>query len=264
MRDFIVFLDLGSAPPGTGSPGPFGPGTPEESEKTPERVPRAGPQSPRPGVSKESESQVLDSFRTLFGLRGALFGDSGGAVRGTLSGLSSDSSRVPGPKGSGDPVPGGADLILDIFEIFAEDWFLLRSLRKFLPSGFLPLSRFEWGVWKSLGGDLESSLVGKASAIYRIEKPRNPENRRKIGFFYSVDGRGFCNSLVQITEFLGNLAICERGCVMIRTFFPSVQLVPRWQDRPSLLFTRCVVKHSCAFKPCDLPKLPQTQKLPNH
>ena len=27
---------------------------------------------------------------------------------------------------------------LDIFEIFAEDCFLLRSFRKFLPSGFLP------------------------------------------------------------------------------------------------------------------------------
>ena len=32
---------------------------------------------------------------------------------------------------------------LDIFEIFAEDCFLLRSFRKFLPSGFLPLSRFQ-------------------------------------------------------------------------------------------------------------------------
>ena len=31
----------------------------------------------------------------------------------------------------------------DIFEIFAEDCFLLRSFRKFLPSGFLPLSRFQ-------------------------------------------------------------------------------------------------------------------------
>ena len=31
---------LPSAPPHTGSPGPFGPGTPEESEKSPERVPR--------------------------------------------------------------------------------------------------------------------------------------------------------------------------------------------------------------------------------
>ena len=34
-------------------------------------------------------------------------------------------------------------VFLDIFEIFAEDCFLLRSFRKFLPSGFLPLSRFQ-------------------------------------------------------------------------------------------------------------------------
>ena len=32
---------------------------------------------------------------------------------------------------------------LDIFEIFAEDCFLLKSVRKFLPSGFLSLSRFQ-------------------------------------------------------------------------------------------------------------------------
>ena len=34
-------------------------------------------------------------------------------------------------------------VFLDIFEIFAEDCFLLRSFRKLLPSGFLPLSRFQ-------------------------------------------------------------------------------------------------------------------------
>ena len=34
-----------------------------------------------------------------------------------------------------------------IFEIFAEDSFLLRSFRKFLPSGFLPLRRFQgWAI----------------------------------------------------------------------------------------------------------------------
>ena len=33
-------------------------------------------------------------------------------------------------------------VFLDIFEIFAEDCFLLRSFRKFLPSEFLRLSRF--------------------------------------------------------------------------------------------------------------------------
>ena len=34
-------------------------------------------------------------------------------------------------------------VFLDIFEIFTEACFLLRSFRKFLPSGFLPLSRFQ-------------------------------------------------------------------------------------------------------------------------
>ena len=35
-------------------------------------------------------------------------------------------------------------VFLDIFEIFAEDCFLLRSFQKFLPSGFVPLSRFQF------------------------------------------------------------------------------------------------------------------------
>ena len=64
-------------------PGPFGPETPEESGKS---TPGQGPKSAqrvRPGVSKEP--------------------------RGTHSGLFSDSSGVPGPKGPGDPVWGGAD-----------------------------------------------------------------------------------------------------------------------------------------------------------
>ena len=34
-------------------------------------------------------------------------------------------------------------VFLDILEIFAEDCFLLRSFRKFLPSRFSPLSRFQ-------------------------------------------------------------------------------------------------------------------------
>ena len=38
---------------------------------------------------------------------------------------------------------GFTRVFLDIFEIFAEDCFLLRSFRKFLPSGFLPLSCFQ-------------------------------------------------------------------------------------------------------------------------
>ena len=99
-----------------GSPEPFGPGTPEESEKSPERV--QGPKSAqgvRPGVSKESEKSLQPDFRTLFGLFS--FETPGRTLwallvpcpRGTLSGLFSDSSGVLGPKGPGDPVWGGAD-----------------------------------------------------------------------------------------------------------------------------------------------------------
>ena len=95
---------LNPAPPRTGSP--FGPGTPEESEKSPETVPRAGPQKCRKSaprslkrVRKESESQDLDSFRTLLRLRGALFRHFWGPAPGysfrTLFGLFRDS----GPEG---------------------------------------------------------------------------------------------------------------------------------------------------------------------
>ena len=62
---------LRSAPPHTGSPGPFKPGTPEESEKSPERVSRARAQkcpksAPRSleRVRKESKIRLLDSFKT--------------------------------------------------------------------------------------------------------------------------------------------------------------------------------------------------------
>ena len=39
-------------------------------------------------------------------------------------------------------------VFLDIFEIFAEDCFLLRGCQKFLLSGFLPLIRFQPAVLK--------------------------------------------------------------------------------------------------------------------
>ena len=84
-------------------------GTLEESENSPERVPWAGPQKSRKSalwslkrVRNESESQVLDSFRTLLRLRGALFWDSGGPASGNLSGLF-------WPEEAGDAVWGGAD-----------------------------------------------------------------------------------------------------------------------------------------------------------
>ena len=83
--------------------------TPEEPEKSPERVPWGG----TPGKCPKSESQKspkgvrTSGFRTLFGLlrlRGALFGDSG---------LFRDFFRtLPGFRacsGPGDPVPDGAD-----------------------------------------------------------------------------------------------------------------------------------------------------------
>ena len=71
--------NLGSAPPHTGSPRPFGPEPPKESEKSPERVPLGqgpkGAKRVRPGVSKESEKSpkpgagvVLGIFRSFLGL----------------------------------------------------------------------------------------------------------------------------------------------------------------------------------------------------
>ena len=110
--------ELRSAPPHTGSPGPFGPGTPEESEKSPERVPRGR----APKVPKECapESQKSPKRVRKSGFR--LFSDSFETPGRTLSTLLgpcpgvlfpdsySDSSGVPGPKGPGDPVWGGADL----------------------------------------------------------------------------------------------------------------------------------------------------------
>ena len=60
-----------------------------------------------------SECQILDSFQTLLRLWGALFRDSGGPRLETLSGLFSNSSRVAGPKGAGEPftLQGGRNLV---------------------------------------------------------------------------------------------------------------------------------------------------------
>ena len=82
-----------------------GKSTPEQGPKSAERV--------RPGVSKESEKSPkvrLRLFSDFFETLGAhSFGTFGALPRGTLSGLFSDSSGVPGPKGPGDPVWGGAN-----------------------------------------------------------------------------------------------------------------------------------------------------------
>ena len=74
-----MLLGLQLALPHTGSPGLFGPRNPGRVQK---EYPRAGPQKSRKSapqsfkrVRKESKSQVLDSFRTLLRLRGALFRD---------------------------------------------------------------------------------------------------------------------------------------------------------------------------------------------
>ena len=81
-------LFLGSASPRTGSPGPFGHGTPEESEKSPKSTPGQGPKSAervRTGVSRESEkspegacprgtlSGLLNTFKPFRSHRGLLF-----------------------------------------------------------------------------------------------------------------------------------------------------------------------------------------------
>ena len=77
---------------------------PEESEKSLERVPRQR----APKVPKECAPEC--SFRTLLRLRGALFGHFWGPSPGysfwTLFGLF---RGLPGSKGPGDPVWGGAD-----------------------------------------------------------------------------------------------------------------------------------------------------------
>ena len=67
-------LALESAPPRTGSPWPFGPGTPEASEKSPGRVPVSGLQiffswGWRKGATSKNvknRQKVSKSFSTLF------------------------------------------------------------------------------------------------------------------------------------------------------------------------------------------------------
>ena len=89
------------APPHTGSPGPSGPRTPEESVKSPERVPR----DRAPKVPKECalESQKSPKRVQKSGFR--LFSDSSGTPGRTLSGLFSDSSGVLGPGDGAAPIP---------------------------------------------------------------------------------------------------------------------------------------------------------------
>ena len=68
----------------------------------------------------QSKARLSDSFRTLLRLRGALFRHFWDPAPGALSGLFSDSSGVPGPKGPGDPVWAGLSIRN---EIFNRQWF---------------------------------------------------------------------------------------------------------------------------------------------
>ena len=117
---------------------------------------RAGePQSPqrvRHGVRKESKNAASDSFWTLFGLRGALFGDSGAPRRGTpfrtLLGFRARRARetsVPGRR-----VPNSSDVCF-VASPFPE----LRSNTAHLDPRFLsatltgwPTNRTETGIRK--------------------------------------------------------------------------------------------------------------------
>ena len=87
-----------SAPPHTGSPGPFGPGTPEESEKSPERAPRGrAPKVPKecapesrksPQRVRKSDFRLFsDSFETPGRTLWALLGRCAGYSFRTLFGL---------------------------------------------------------------------------------------------------------------------------------------------------------------------------------
>ena len=94
-------LHLGSAPPGTGSPGPFGPGTPEESEKSPERVPRGGTPRVPEECTAESEKSPKRVRKSGFGLFSDSFEPPGRTLRGLWGsrpgGLFRDSFRtLPG------------------------------------------------------------------------------------------------------------------------------------------------------------------------
>ena len=99
-------LELGTPWPGTEVSRALRARNPKRVRKESDRVSRPGePQSPqrvRYGVRKESKNAASDSFWSLFGLRGALFGDSGAPRAGArFRTLFGDFFGVPGPKGPG-------------------------------------------------------------------------------------------------------------------------------------------------------------------
>ena len=83
-------LTLGSVPPRTASPGPFGPGTPEKSRKSPPSGPPRRPERERPQslkrVRKESERTLLGLFSDFGTWGGPAPGDSFGTLLGLLRG----------------------------------------------------------------------------------------------------------------------------------------------------------------------------------
>ena len=113
LLEFLGSFGLRSAPPHTGSPGPFGPGTPEESGKSPEsargraaKVPKECAPESQKSPKRVSNLTFRLSLRTLLRLRGALFrhfcGPALGHSLGTLFGL----FRASGPEGPGRPCVG--------------------------------------------------------------------------------------------------------------------------------------------------------------
>ena len=57
----------------------------------------------------------------------------------------------------------GVRAFLDVFEIFEEDYFLLRSFQKFWPSGFLPFCRFP------KFGELSAKILYAATVPLHLE-----------------------------------------------------------------------------------------------
>ena len=76
----------------------------------------------------------------------------------------------------------------DIFEIFAEDCFLLRGFRKFLPSAFLPLSPFQIFVVKNTGRGLVVKRPGVLSKVQILGAVFGGGDATK---HFSVKKRGF-------------------------------------------------------------------------
>ena len=190
------------------SPGPFGPGTPKESEKSPKG--RPAPESPRvpkecaTESEKSPKTQLRTSFWTPFGLRGALFGDSGAPRGGTLFGLfwGSGPRRARETSVPGRGVPNASYLRSD-FEIAAialqcpgafECWLsLLRSDILFPSEAPLPdptptPPQHPETDPKQTRNRAETEPNGAKSSRNGARRSRNGPKSS----FPSFDGRGVC------------------------------------------------------------------------